>query len=87
MRLRACAQVDEAAEAVVYVPIRRGDITVHNERVVHGSGANRSDGWRHAYVLAFRKRACIAEERAKGFTHSHNDTHSWDVFNKWSTSQ
>ena len=32
--------VDEAAERVVYVPITRGDITVHNESVVHGSGPN-----------------------------------------------
>jgi phytanoyl-CoA hydroxylase len=25
-------------DVVVEVPIKRGDITVHNERVVHGSG-------------------------------------------------
>jgi hypothetical protein len=36
---------------VHYVEIRRGDITVHDERVVHGSGPNLSDGWRRAYVL------------------------------------
>lgn len=47
------------------------------------AGPNTSDGWRHAYVLAFRKTSCIAEERSWGFTHSHNDQHSWDVFNKW----
>ncbi len=38
--------VDEGAEGAVYVPISRGDITVHNERVVHGSGPNLSSGWR-----------------------------------------
>lgn len=76
--------VDESTEDVVYVPIQRGDITVHNERVVHGSGANRSNSWRNAYVLAYRKKECIAEERRLGFTHSHNDVTSWDVFNKWS---
>jgi hypothetical protein len=47
-------------------------MTVHNERVVHGS----------AYVVAFRKAACVAEERALGFTHSHNDETNWDVFHE-----
>ena len=37
-----------------YVPIRRGDVTVHNERVAHGSGPNLTDQWRKAYVIAFR---------------------------------
>lgn len=67
-------------DCVAHVPIARGDITVHNERVMHGSGPNLSPGWRKAYVLAFRKKACIAEERALGFTHSHNDQTSWDAF-------
>jgi len=75
--------VDEARERVNYVEIKRGDITVHNERVVHGSGPNLSDGWRRAYVLAFRKRATVEEERRHGFTHSHNDTFSWDAFHQW----
>eukprot|EP00976_Prorocentrum_cordatum_P075594 1181956-Prorocentrum_minimum.AAC.2 len=44
-------EVDEASENVNYVEIKRGDITVHDERVVHGSGPNLSDGWRRAYVL------------------------------------
>lgn len=62
--------------------LRAGDITVHNERVIHGSGPNRSSVWRNAYVVAFRKAACIAEERAMGFTHSHNDETNWDVFHE-----
>ena len=37
-----------------YVPIRRGDITVHDERVAHGSGPNLTDQWRKAYVIAYR---------------------------------
>lgn len=65
--------VDEAKDDVVYVPIRRGDITVHNERVAHGSGPNRSSGWRRAYIVAFRSTATVEEERRRGFTHSHND--------------
>ena len=35
-------------------------------------------------MLAFRREECIAEERAMGFTHSHNDTHSWDAFHRHS---
>jgi hypothetical protein len=31
-------KVDEGQDNVAYCPIKRGDITVHNERVVHGSG-------------------------------------------------
>lgn len=67
------AEVDEAADEIRPVPIRRGDVTVHHERVVHGSGGNSSDGWRRAYVMAFRARDTVERERAMGFTHSHND--------------
>ena len=51
----------------------RGDVTVHDERVVHGSGGNTSDRWRRAYIVAFRSAETVAWERAHGFTHSHND--------------
>ena len=67
------ADVDEARDEIRAVPIRRGDITVHNERIVHGSGGNTTDGWRRAYIVAFRAEATVAEERRLGFTHSHND--------------
>lgn len=60
-------------DVVVPVPIRRGDVTVHNERVLHGSGGNRTAGFRRAYVLAFRAEPTIEIERSLGFTHSHND--------------
>lgn len=56
------------------MPIRRGDITVHNEGVLHGSGGNTTDAsWRKAYIVAFRSDSTVAAERALGFTHSHND--------------
>lgn len=58
---------------VVTVPIRRGDCTVHNERVLHGSGGNFTGGYRRAYIIACRSIETIATERALGFTHSHND--------------
>lgn len=65
--------VDPARDEIRPVPIRRGDITVHDERVIHGSGGNSTAGWRRAYVVAFRARETVAEERRLGFTHSHND--------------
>ena len=56
------------------VEIRRGDITVHNEGVLHGSGGNTSAAsYRRAYIVAFRSESTVAEERRRGFTHSHND--------------
>jgi phytanoyl-CoA hydroxylase len=56
------------------VPIRRGDITVHNEGVLHGSGGNQSSSsWRRAYIAAFRSVDTVRRERELGFTHSHND--------------
>jgi hypothetical protein len=60
-------------DVVVTVPIRRGDCTVHNERVMHGSGGNSTAGFRRAYILAFRSAETVSTERALGFTHSHND--------------
>jgi phytanoyl-CoA hydroxylase len=56
------------------VPISRGDITVHGEGILHGSGGNTSaDSWRRAYIVAFRSLTTVEEERRLGFTHSHND--------------
>lgn len=75
--------VNEAVDEIHYVPIKRGDITVHNERVIHGSGPNLSNGWRRAYIVAYRKKQCIEEERQIGFTHSHNDTTNWDTYHDW----
>lgn len=61
-------------DQLVPVPIRRGDITVHNEGVLHGSGGNRStSSWRRAYIVAFRSADTVRRERELGFTHSHND--------------
>lgn len=60
-------------DEVVPVPIQRGDVTVHNERVMHGSGGNHTNGYRRAYVVAFRAEGTVRIERELGFTHSHND--------------
>jgi len=52
---------------------------VHDERIVHGSAGNSTDGWRRTYVMAFRTRATVDHERSIGFTHSHNDTVNWQT--------
>ncbi len=67
------ADVDESRDVVTYAELARGDATVHDERVLHGSGPNRSSGWRRACVVAFRSAATVARERELGFTHSHED--------------
>ena len=61
-----------------YLPVKRGSITIHDERIVHGSGGNLSKEWRKTYIIAYRDINTIAEERAMGFTHSHNDKVNWD---------
>lgn len=70
------AHVGEA-EPVVHLPVGRGCATVHDERIVHGSGGNRSASWRRTYVVAFRSRATVEYERRIGFTHSHDDRIHW----------
>ena len=67
------------SDAIVPLPVRRGSITVHNERIVHGSSGNQTDGWRRTYVIAHRSRQTVAYERSIGFTHSHNDTINWQT--------
>jgi hypothetical protein len=66
-------------DRVVTLPVPRGSITVHNERIVHGSPGNRSGGWRRTYVVAHRSRATVEYERSIGFTHSHNDVIHWQT--------
>lgn len=68
------------ADEVVELPLRRGDVTVHNELIVHGSGGNYSaDRWRRTYIAAYRSADCVAFERSLGFTHSHNDAINWQT--------
>ena len=69
-----------SGDHVVELPVKRGDITVHDERIIHGSGGNASlDRWRRTYIVAFRTKACVDYERAIGFTHSHNDQVNWQT--------
>ncbi len=80
-------KVDETKEKIVTLCVNRGDVTIHDEWVVHGSGGNVSKGTRRTYVIAFRNAETVKTERAAGFTHSHNDTVNWDSFNKWQEDQ
>lgn len=65
-------------DEIVYLPVKRGSVTVHDERIVHGSGGNTSSEWRKTYVMAFRDSNTVQQERAMGFTHSHNDKVNWE---------
>jgi len=73
------ADVDlNGRDTVQYLHVRRGDVTIHNERIVHGSGGNSSPTrWRRTYVIAYRSRGTVEYERSIGFTHSHNDQINW----------
>ena len=65
-------------DKVIYLPLKRGDITIHDEKIVHGSGGNHSKEWRKTYIIAFRDSETIKKERLIGFTHSHNDKVDWE---------
>ncbi|MEM6378134.1 MAG: phytanoyl-CoA dioxygenase family protein [Bacteroidota bacterium] len=65
-------------DEVAFLPVKRGGMTIHDERIVHGLGGNDSLEWHKTYVVAFRDVETIAEERAMGFTHSRNDEINWD---------
>mmetsp|Transcript_32846 Transcript_32846/g.53163 ORF Transcript_32846/g.53163 Transcript_32846/m.53163 type:complete len:246 (-) Transcript_32846:79-816(-) len=67
-------------EEQVHLEAKRGDVTIHDEWVVHGSRGNQTQGDRRTYVVAFRTEETVSRERALGFTHSHNAEFSWD---KW----
>lgn len=66
-------------DKVVSLPVKRGSISVHNERILHGSPGNSSDRWRRTYIVAFRSKAIVDYERSIGFTHSHNDKVQWQT--------
>jgi hypothetical protein len=65
-------------DEVIYLPLKRGDITIHDEKIVHGSAGNNSNEWRKTYIIAFRDSETIKKERLIGFTHSHNDKVDWE---------
>jgi ectoine hydroxylase-related dioxygenase (phytanoyl-CoA dioxygenase family) len=70
----------KSGDEILHLPVKKGSVTIHDERIVHGSSGNLSNGWRKTYVMAFRDIETIKKERAIGFTHSHNDKVNWDEF-------
>lgn len=64
---------DDEMSTLQYAQVPRGGISLHNDKIIHGSLGNLTDGWRRTYVLAFRTGETIQYERSIGFTHSHND--------------
>ena len=77
----------DAKDTIINLEVKRGSVTIHNERIVHGSGGNTSkDRLRRTYIVVFRPRATVAWERARGFTHSHKSTFNWSEFHPWATS-
>ena len=68
----------KSSDKIVFLPVKRGSITIHDERIVHGSGGNFSEEWRKTYIIAYRDEETINQERAMGFTHSHNDIVDWN---------
>jgi ectoine hydroxylase-related dioxygenase (phytanoyl-CoA dioxygenase family) len=66
-------------DQIVLLPVKRGSISVHNEKIVHGSGGNQSSRWRRTYIIDHRSKQTVAHERSIGFTHSHNDKIQWET--------
>jgi len=66
--------VDEKKERVVSIPLKRGGVSVHGERTIHGSSGNKTDGWRRSYLLQFRPKASVAKRVDMGVTRSLNQT-------------
>jgi phytanoyl-CoA hydroxylase len=76
------AVAEEDLARRVWLPLAAGDMTVHEEWIVHGSGGNttgRQGGGggggvtRDTLIFAFRPPSAIALERSLGFRHSYND--------------
>jgi len=58
-----CCEIP-APEQVVSVPMRAGDCSIHDSRVLHGTPANLSEITRFAYILVFQTPAMPAENAA-----------------------
>ena len=57
----------------VFLPLAPGDLTVHDEYLVHGSEGNGSPRSRDTLIFAYRMPSMIAFERSVGFRHSYAD--------------
>lgn len=66
-------------DKIVHLPVKRGDITIHNERIVHGSSGDSNPEWQKTYLMSFRDLDTIEEERAMGFSHSKNNPTNQEI--------
>ena len=58
----------------VFLPLAPGDVTIHDEWLVHGSEGNAAPARsRDTLILAYRAKSMIAVERALNFRHSYTD--------------
>lgn len=65
---------DDDSVKRVYLPLEAGDITIHNEYILHGSEGNKDmDHTRDTAIFAYRSPSMINFERSIGFRHSYND--------------
>ena len=71
--VEAISNIKDEINKLQYAKVPRGGISLHNDKIIHGSGGNNTDGWRRTYVIAYRPKETIKYERSIGFTHSHND--------------
>ena len=68
------ALTDEELSHRVFLPLAPGDVSIHDEWLVHGSEGNaHPNASRDTLILAYRARSMIAVERSLGFRHSYND--------------
>lgn len=65
----AALQCDASEAEMVPMPLTAGGAGLHAGRTLHYSRGNKTDGPRRAYILNFRPRAAIEQEREKGFDH------------------
>ena len=47
-------QEPDASSQIVSLPVKKGDVTIHEEHIVHGSPGNLSESPRKTVVMAFR---------------------------------
>ena len=70
---RAVVLASESGDDSIPLPVKRGDVTIHEEYIVHGSGGNSMHTPRKTIVVAFRHEQMVAYERSVGYSHSYND--------------
>jgi hypothetical protein len=58
----------------VFLPLQPGDLSIHEEWIVHGSEGNGSEEARDTLIMAYRAQSMIDLERSEGFRHSYNDS-------------